>query len=90
MKKENRSFLILLFLSALLIASLSLTPYSSFASTGDNNTTLVQPEASQDMATSSTTNATTTTASTNNNNTNSLNVQDIPMEKVHVGDIDIA
>ena len=63
MKKENRSFLILLFLSALLIASLSLTPYSSFASTGDNNTTLVQPEASQDMATA--TNATTTTTSAN-------------------------
>jgi pimeloyl-ACP methyl ester carboxylesterase len=89
LKKENRSFLILLFLSALLIASLSLTPYSGFASTGDNNTTLVQPEASQDMATSSSsTNATTTT--TSNNNANSLNVQDIPIQKIQVGDIDIA
>ena len=26
----------------------------------------------------------------NNNNANSLNVQDIPLKKVHVGDIDIA
>ncbi len=43
------------------------------------------------MATSSSTNTTTTTTSTNNNNnTNSLNVQDIPIQKVHVGDIDIA
>jgi pimeloyl-ACP methyl ester carboxylesterase len=43
------------------------------------------------MATSSSTNTTTTTTSTNNNNnTNSLNVQDIPIKKVHVGDIDIA
>jgi pimeloyl-ACP methyl ester carboxylesterase len=89
LKKENRSFLILLFLSMLLIASLSLTPYSGFASTGDNNTTLVQPEALQDMASSSSsTNATITT--TTNDNATSLNVQDIPIQKVHVGDIDIA
>ena len=29
-------------------------------------------------------------ASSDDNNTNSLNVQDIPIQKVHVGDIDIA
>ena len=60
LKKEKRSFLILLFFSALLIASLSLTPYSGFAST-ENNNTLIEPEASQDMgSTTTTTNATTT------------------------------
>jgi hypothetical protein len=78
-------------LSALLIASLSLTPYSGFASTEDNNMTIVQPEASQDMATSTSTNATTSTTSTsNNNNVDSLNVQDIPIQKIRVGDIGIA
>jgi pimeloyl-ACP methyl ester carboxylesterase len=40
------------------------------------------------MASSSSTNATTTTTSTNN--ANSLNVQDIPIQKIQVGDIDIA
>ena len=45
--------------------SLSLTPYSGFASTGDNNSTLVQPEASQDTAAATATNATTTTTTTN-------------------------
>jgi pimeloyl-ACP methyl ester carboxylesterase len=87
-RNQKTSFLILLFLATTLIGSFTLTPYSSFASPQTNNTS-IQPEASQDMATSST-NATTTTASTNNNNTNSLNVQDIPIQKVHVGDIDIA
>ena len=48
--------MILLFLSIILIASLSLTPYSGSAS----------------------------------NDADSLNVQDIPMQKIQVGDIDIA
>jgi alpha-beta hydrolase superfamily lysophospholipase len=53
--------------------------------------TIVQPEASQDMATSTSTNATTSTTSTsNNNNVDSLNVQDIPIQKIRVGDIGIA
>jgi pimeloyl-ACP methyl ester carboxylesterase len=43
------------------------------------------------MATSTSTNATTTTTSTsNNNNVDSLYVQDIPIQKICVGDIDIA
>ena len=59
-QNEKTSFLILLFLSALLIASLSLTPYSGLAIT-ENNNTLIEPEASQDMgSTTTTTNATTT------------------------------
>ena len=82
---QKTGFVTLLFLSTILIASFTLTPYSGFASTGDNNNTLIQPEASQDMASSSTTNATTT-----NNNATSLNVQDIPIQKINVGDIDIA
>ena len=56
---QKTSFVTLLFLSTILIASFTLTPYSGFASTGDNNSTLVQPEVSQDMATSTSTNATT-------------------------------
>jgi pimeloyl-ACP methyl ester carboxylesterase len=47
-----------LFLTATLIASFTLTPHYGFAST-ENNNTLIEPEASQDMG--STTNATTKT-----------------------------
>jgi pimeloyl-ACP methyl ester carboxylesterase len=49
----------LLFLTITLIASFTLTPRSSFASTENDNNTLIEPEASQDMATG--TNATTPT-----------------------------
>jgi pimeloyl-ACP methyl ester carboxylesterase len=55
---QKISFAILLFLSATLIASFTLTPHYGFAST-ENNNTLIEPEASQDMG--STTNATTKT-----------------------------
>jgi pimeloyl-ACP methyl ester carboxylesterase len=61
MEKHNQkiSFVIVVFLVTTLIASFALTPYSGFASTeNNNNNTLIQPEASQDMATG--TNATTT------------------------------
>jgi pimeloyl-ACP methyl ester carboxylesterase len=53
---QKTNFVILLFLSTILIASISLTPYSSSAS----------------------------------NDANSLDVQDIPIQKIQVGDIDIA
>ncbi|MDQ3984357.1 MAG: alpha/beta hydrolase [Thermoproteota archaeon] len=46
-----------------LTASFTLTPRSGFASTENNNNTLIEPEASQGMATA--TNATTTTTSAN-------------------------
>jgi pimeloyl-ACP methyl ester carboxylesterase len=53
------SFVVLLFLTTtLLIASFTLTPYSGLASTENNNSTLIEPEASQGM---SATNAATTT-----------------------------
>ena len=55
---QKTNFVILMFLTTTLIASFTLTPHYGFASTGDNNT-LIEPEASQDMA--STTNATTPT-----------------------------
>ena len=55
---QKISFAILLFLTATLIASFTLTPHYGFAST-ENNNTLIEPEASQDMG--STTNATTKT-----------------------------
>jgi pimeloyl-ACP methyl ester carboxylesterase len=60
MEKHHQkiSFVIVLFLTTTLIASFALTPYSGFASTENNNNTLIEPEASQDMATG--TNATTT------------------------------
>jgi pimeloyl-ACP methyl ester carboxylesterase len=59
---QKTSFVVLLFLTATLIASFTLTPYSGLASTEDNSNTLIEPEASQDMTTSATaTNATTTT-----------------------------
>src|SRR5688572_9848978 len=57
---ERISFVLLVFLTTTLIASFTLTPYSGFASTENNNNTLMEPEPSQDMATS--TNATTTTS----------------------------
>jgi pimeloyl-ACP methyl ester carboxylesterase len=49
----------LLFLTTMLIASFTLTPRSGFASTENNNNSLMEPEASQGMATA--TNATTKT-----------------------------
>ena len=59
---QKTSFVVLLFLTTTLIAGFTLTPYAGSASAQDNNT-LIEPEASQDMA-SSTTNATTTTTNT--------------------------
>jgi pimeloyl-ACP methyl ester carboxylesterase len=59
---QKTSFVVLLFLTTTLIAGFTLTPYSSSATTESNNT-LIEPEASQDMATTTTTtNATTTNA----------------------------
>jgi pimeloyl-ACP methyl ester carboxylesterase len=60
---ERISFVLLLFLTTMLIASFTLTPRSGFASTENNNNTLMEPEALQGMATS--TNATTSTTSAN-------------------------
>jgi pimeloyl-ACP methyl ester carboxylesterase len=54
---QNTSFVVLVFLTATLIVSFTLTPHSGFASTENNNNTLIEQEASQDMATG--TNATT-------------------------------
>ena len=54
---QKTSFVVLLFLTATLIASFTLTPHSGFASTENNTNTLMEQEASQDMATG--TNATT-------------------------------
>jgi pimeloyl-ACP methyl ester carboxylesterase len=54
---QRISFVVLLFLTTTLIASFTLTPYSGFASP-ENNDTLIEPEASQEIAT---TNAPTTT-----------------------------
>src|SRR5215204_3323104 len=56
------SFVLLPFLTLTLIASFTLTPRSGFAGTENNNNTLMEPEASQGMATA--TNATTTTTTT--------------------------
>src|SRR5687768_6329469 len=56
---ERISFVLLLFLTIALVASFTLTPYSGFASIETNNNTLMEPEASEGMAT--TTNATSTT-----------------------------
>jgi hypothetical protein len=50
---QKTSFVTLLFLSTIFIASFTLTPYSGFASPQTNNTS-IQPEALQDMATSTT------------------------------------
>jgi pimeloyl-ACP methyl ester carboxylesterase len=60
------SFAILMFLTTTLIASFTLTPRSGFASTENNNNTLMEPEASEGMATA--TNATTTTTTTTSAN----------------------
>jgi pimeloyl-ACP methyl ester carboxylesterase len=60
---ERISFVLLLFLTIALIASFTLTPRSGFASTENNNNTLMEPEASEGMATA--TNTTTTTTSAN-------------------------
>ena len=60
---QEISFMVFLFLTTTLIASFTITPYSSFASTESNNT-LIQPEGTQDMGTTGTTNATTTTNAT--------------------------
>jgi pimeloyl-ACP methyl ester carboxylesterase len=57
---ERISFVLLLFLTIALIASFTLTPHSGFASAENNNNTLMEPEASEGMATA--TNATTTTS----------------------------
>jgi pimeloyl-ACP methyl ester carboxylesterase len=55
---QKTNFVTLLFLTTILIASFTLTPYSSFASTESNNT-LIQPDGTQGMGTT-TTNATST------------------------------
>jgi pimeloyl-ACP methyl ester carboxylesterase len=54
---QRVSYVVLLFLTTTLIASFTLTPYSGFASP-ENNVTLIEPDASQEIAT---TNAPTTT-----------------------------
>src|SRR5215213_7068270 len=59
---ERISFVLLLFLTIALIATFTLTPYSGFASIENNNNTLMEPEASEGMATA--TNATNTTTAT--------------------------
>jgi pimeloyl-ACP methyl ester carboxylesterase len=64
---QKMSFAILLFLAATLIASFTLTPHYGLASTENNDNALMQPEASQGMATA--TNATTTTTTTSANAT---------------------
>jgi pimeloyl-ACP methyl ester carboxylesterase len=61
MQDQKISFATLMFLTTTLIASFTLSPYSGFAST-ENNNTLMEPEASEGMATA--TNATTTTNTT--------------------------
>ena len=64
---ERISFVLLLFLTLTLTASFTLTPRSGFASTENNNNTLIEPEASQGMATATnaTTSANATTATPN-------------------------
>ena len=60
------NFVTLLFLSIILIASFTLTPYSSFASTeNNNNNTLMQPDGTQGMGTTTTTATTNATSNTN-------------------------
>jgi pimeloyl-ACP methyl ester carboxylesterase len=53
---QKTGFAVLLFVTATLIVSITSTPSSSFASSGSENNTLMQPEGTQDMGTS--TNAT--------------------------------
>jgi pimeloyl-ACP methyl ester carboxylesterase len=69
---QNTSFAVLLFLTATLIASFTLTSRSGFASTENNNNTLIEQEASQDMATG--TNATSATTTTGANATTPPNI----------------
>src|SRR5918993_668344 len=66
-RDQRISFVLLLSLTITLIASFTLTPRSGFASTENNNNTLMEPEASEGMATA--TNATTTTTTTGANAT---------------------
>src|SRR5215213_5990696 len=61
---QKKSFVILLFLATTLIASFTLTPYSSFASTESNNNTLIQPEETPQQGMGTTSNATTSTNTT--------------------------
>src|ERR671922_1432159 len=63
---QRISFVLLLFLTLTLTAGFTLTPRSGFASTENNNNTLMQPEALEGMATA--TNATTTTTTTTSAN----------------------
>jgi pimeloyl-ACP methyl ester carboxylesterase len=65
---ERISFVLSLFLTIALVASFTLTPYSGFASIENNNNTLMEPEASEGMATA--TNATTTTTTTTTTSAN--------------------
>jgi pimeloyl-ACP methyl ester carboxylesterase len=58
---QRTSFVVLLVLTTTLIASFTLAPSTSFASTETENT-LMQPEGTQDMGTANTTTATTATA----------------------------
>jgi pimeloyl-ACP methyl ester carboxylesterase len=62
---QKLSFAVLMFLTATFIASFTSAPSSAFASTENNNITLIEPEASQRMATP--TNATNTTSTSTNN-----------------------
>ena len=67
---ERMSFVLLLFLTIALVASFTFTPYSGFASIENNNNTLMEPEASEGMATATNaTNTTTTTTTTSANAT---------------------
>src|SRR5215211_7795052 len=68
---ERISFVLSLFLTIALVASFTLTPYSGFASIENNNNTLMEPEASEGMATA--TNATNTTTATTTTTTTSAN-----------------
>ena len=65
MQDQKISFATLMFLTTTLIASFTLTPYSSFASTESENNTLMQPDGTQSMGTTTTsTNATSSTNAT--------------------------
>ena len=58
---QKTSFVVLLVLTTTLIASFTLAPFTSLASTETENNTLMQPEGTQDMGTANTTTATTNT-----------------------------
>lgn len=74
MQDQKISFAILMFLTTTLIASFTLTPRSSFASTENNNNTLMEPEASQSMTTATNATTTTTTATSANATTATPNI----------------